>query len=164
MSADSKPHEDESQRPADPRGVRCWLTNGFIAVFLIFQIITPLRYYFGDDRHDERFSWRMFSTVRQQRKEQRALIHVVEIRERDGTKTERVISANTLLPERWAEFFEKRNEAVIRKFLTAYCEETDADLLRLEIRQWRGDGSLPATHYVTIDCRTREIRDTEHRP
>ena len=59
-AAETKP----SDAPADPRRRR--LANGFILVFLAFQIAMPLRYYLGDRGYDERFSWRMFSTLRLQ--------------------------------------------------------------------------------------------------
>jgi hypothetical protein len=41
-------------------------TLRFVALILFFgiQLYFPLTYYFGDHPWDERFSWRMFSTVR----------------------------------------------------------------------------------------------------
>ncbi len=39
--------------------------NGrWIALFLVVQMAVPASYYLRKDRHDERFSWRMFSTMR----------------------------------------------------------------------------------------------------
>src|SRR5690349_18637852 len=38
--------------------------NAFIALFLAFMLGMPLRYYMGGRGFDERFSWRMFSTIR----------------------------------------------------------------------------------------------------
>lgn len=39
--------------------------NGrWIALFLLVQMAVPAGYYLRHDRHDERFSWRMFSTMR----------------------------------------------------------------------------------------------------
>jgi hypothetical protein len=38
-----------------------------IAGFLLLQVALPLRYYLGDDSHDERFAWRMFSPVQMTR-------------------------------------------------------------------------------------------------
>ena len=35
-----------------------------IATFVGLQLLLPLRYYLSPDPYDERFSWRMFSTVR----------------------------------------------------------------------------------------------------
>ncbi|MEZ4360519.1 MAG: hypothetical protein R3B48_10075 [Kofleriaceae bacterium] len=35
-----------------------------IAAYLAAQLLLPLGYYARRDRHDERFSWRMFSTMR----------------------------------------------------------------------------------------------------
>lgn len=53
MSADSPP-------PAPRRR----LANVFIVAFLALQVGLPLSYYLGDNPHDERFAWRMFSPVR----------------------------------------------------------------------------------------------------
>jgi hypothetical protein len=45
-----------------------WLVrwpNGFIVAFVALQLTLPLHYYFlRRDEHDERFAWRMFSSVR----------------------------------------------------------------------------------------------------
>jgi hypothetical protein len=39
--------------------------NGFIVGFLALQLLLPLHYYLvRRDEHDERFAWRMFSSVR----------------------------------------------------------------------------------------------------
>ena len=45
---------------ATGRGWRGWLIIAFVTV----QVLAPLHYYFlRDDRHDERFAWRMFSST-----------------------------------------------------------------------------------------------------
>src|SRR5690242_15394556 len=59
----------QSAAPSDagedtPRN-RLW-SNVFIALFLAYQLAMPLRYYLGGRGYDERFSWRMFSTLRMQ--------------------------------------------------------------------------------------------------
>src|SRR5688572_33033463 len=39
--------------------------HGFIAVFVLVQLLLPLHYYVARrDAHDERFAWRMFSPMR----------------------------------------------------------------------------------------------------
>lgn len=35
-----------------------------IAAFVLVQLALPITYYLRRDRHDERFAWRMFSTMR----------------------------------------------------------------------------------------------------
>ncbi|MGK0362240.1 MAG: hypothetical protein ACI9U2_004560 [Bradymonadia bacterium] len=40
------------------------MKNVLIALFLALQIGLPLSYYLGDEPHDERFAWRMFSPIR----------------------------------------------------------------------------------------------------
>lgn len=40
-------------------------TTGFIAAFVVVQLVLPLHYYLARaDHHDERFAWRMFSPTR----------------------------------------------------------------------------------------------------
>ncbi len=40
------------------------LRDAFIGVYLLVQLILPLKYYLSDDHFDERFAWRMFSPIR----------------------------------------------------------------------------------------------------
>lgn len=40
------------------------VSNTIIGLFLAVQIALPMSYYFGGNRYDERFAWRMFSPVR----------------------------------------------------------------------------------------------------
>lgn len=40
------------------------MKNVLIVAFLALQIGLPLSYYLGDEPHDERFAWRMFSPIR----------------------------------------------------------------------------------------------------
>ncbi|MCA9582314.1 MAG: hypothetical protein KC416_11005 [Myxococcales bacterium] len=47
-----------------PQGRQRWWWSLAIAAALAIQLVVPLRYYVGDDRFDERFSWRMFSAIR----------------------------------------------------------------------------------------------------
>lgn len=43
------------------RGWRGWLILAFVTI----QLVAPLHYYLArDDKHDERFAWRMFSPMR----------------------------------------------------------------------------------------------------
>jgi hypothetical protein len=52
---------DELRDLALHRGWRGWLIVAFVAV----QLLAPLHYYTArEDKHDERFAWRMFSPMR----------------------------------------------------------------------------------------------------
>ena len=59
---DSTYDEDESVSKTKGSSSR-WIM-GLIALFFCFQMYAPIRYYLGEYPWDERFSWRMFSTVR----------------------------------------------------------------------------------------------------
>ena len=56
-------HDNSRSRPLSKRTPK----RAFIGLFLAIQIAVPLSYYLGDDKLDERFAWRMFSTVRMAR-------------------------------------------------------------------------------------------------
>ena len=45
-----------------------------IAAFLLVQLAVPVTYYLRRDRHDERFSWRMFSPMRMAKCEPKAQV------------------------------------------------------------------------------------------
>jgi hypothetical protein len=49
------------------RGALATWRGRAIAAFLAIQLVLPATYYLRRDRHDERFSWRMFSPMRMTR-------------------------------------------------------------------------------------------------
>jgi hypothetical protein len=46
---------------APPSGRARTITSILIGAYLLWQVCVPLTYYFGGDKFDERFAWRMFS-------------------------------------------------------------------------------------------------------
>lgn len=83
-------------------------------LWLLVMIAIPLRYYQGDDRYDERFSWRMFSAVRVAR----CQVRVSETR--DGG--ERPTPLPEILPAPWIELMKRNRPAVIDGFLRWRCD------------------------------------------
>lgn len=114
-------------------------------VWALAMIAIPLRYYVGEDRYDERFSWRMFSAVRVAR----CQVRVSEVR--DGS--ERPIPLMEVLPAPWAALLERNRSAVIDGFLRWRCETREGVRevrFRNECRDPAG-GELPPVAR-TIEC------------
>ena len=58
------PTYKEDENVSKTKGSPSRWIMGLIALFFCFQMYAPIRYYLGGYPWDERFSWRMFSTVR----------------------------------------------------------------------------------------------------
>src|SRR5438477_6595214 len=103
-------------------------SNGFIAAFLLYQIAMPLRYYARGGGYDERFSWRMFSTVRMQK----CTVRVRETAKPDdgGEARERSVNLNHELQIAWIGMLERDRPQVVRKFLARRCQQPDVSAVR----------------------------------
>jgi hypothetical protein len=126
--------------------------NLLITGVLAFQVLMPLSYYVGDHPHDERFSWRMFSTLRLRA----CKVHVTSF-EREGTQ----LVAHNVDIERdvhmaWLRLLERMRSAVIAAYLDRRCDHTQAERVELECACLDTDGkALPPVRH-TLDCQTRE--------
>lgn len=92
------------------RWVARW-PNGFIVVFLAAQLALPLHYYLVRlDEHDERFAWRMFSTVRMVNCE-------VELRVGD-----RPVALNREFHDAWIALAQRGRHVVIEAMAARLCK------------------------------------------
>jgi hypothetical protein len=142
-----------SDAPADPRRRR--LANGFIFAFLAFQIAMPLRYYLGDRGYDERFSWRMFSTLRLQQCQMR-------VSERKGTPpadAARDVKVQADVQVAWVSLLERVRMPVVEKYLARRCEKQDADEVSYTRSCTNTDGSALPPQTLVMDCAKRELRE-----
>ncbi len=105
----------------------------FVAVFLVVNLVIPLRWYFGWG-DDERFCWRMFSSNSLQRVS-------LSMRETvDGA--ERRVPAETVMQPAWNEFLHKyRQPAAFRGMLERHCALTEAGSARMLRTGTWSDGS-----------------------
>jgi len=101
----------------DPRAQR--LANVFIALFLAYMLAMPLRYYLGGRGLDERFSWRMFSSVRMLK----CKVEVDEHLERDGDTRERKVNLTKEVQVAWIGLLERGRPLVIEKLLARRCAQ-----------------------------------------
>jgi hypothetical protein len=130
------------------------LSNVFIAAFLAFQIGMPLRYYLGDRGYDERFSWRMFSTVRMQQCEMQ-----ISERAATGDAAFRDVQVKRDVQAAWVSLLERVRLPVIEKYLARRCERQGAGEVRYTRRCTNTDGSALPVQTLGMDCSTRELRE-----
>jgi hypothetical protein len=130
------------------------LANALIAAVLLYEIVMPLRYYLGGGGSDERFSWRMFSTVRMQK----CSVVVDETAELDGTKQLRPVDLHQALQIAWIGMLERNRPPVVDKLLQRRCEDKQVREAHYHRTCTDTDGtSLPPLE-ITRDC----ARGTQH--
>jgi hypothetical protein len=94
------------------------LTNLFIGSFLVFQVAMPLSYYLGIRDYDERFSWRMFSTLRLRDCD----IHVIETRSEAGRSVPHEVAIGADVQVAWVRLLERMRNSVVDKYLRRRCQ------------------------------------------
>ena len=101
---------------------RPW-TSLFIGVFLAVQVAVPALYYVGEKREDERFRWRMFSSVRVELLSQPCQVGLEEI---DAAGTARAVAVGREVPEAWFAALQRRVPRVAEGVLRWRCTRSDA--------------------------------------
>jgi hypothetical protein len=115
---------DPSSAPASERDRRRRrLETLGSAAFLLFQLAVPLHYYLGSRDYDERFSWRMFSSVRLRD----CRVHVVETPREAGTNAERPVAIERDVQVAWVHLLERMRTGVVDKYLQRRCEQADVE-------------------------------------
>jgi hypothetical protein len=149
---------DARQTPPEPsRAAARRLSNLFIAAFLAFQILMPLRYYLGERGYDERFSWRMFSTIRMQQCEMQiseSLAHSPS-----GQPEFRDVRVRRDVQAAWVNLLERVRMPVVEKYLLRRCEQQQARRVRYTRRCTNTDGSALPVQTLELDCTSRELRE-----
>ena len=117
----------------------------FSLVFLSFQVIVPLLYYVGPRDYDERFSWRMFSTVRLRD----CQVQVSEtLHDTSGTQV-RPVAIERDVQVAWVKLLERMRDAVVDKYLERRCEREHVVQVQYVGRCNDTDGTaLPALERV----------------
>ena len=143
---------------AEPPAKRGW-SNVLIAAFLLLQLALPLRYYLGGGGYDERFSWRMFSTLRMRQCK-------VKVSETIGDDR-RSVDLQKALQIAWIGMLERYRRPVVDKLLARRCAAVGARAVHYQRSCVDTDGSkLPTTH-VRMDCASGalsvegEVADTD---
>lgn len=112
--------------------------NAFIVLFLLVQVLLPLRYYVRDDLFDERFAWRMFSPIRV------TDCTVGWTEGRDGG--EEPLDLDALLPQPWIGLMRRARMDVVEGFGRHRCAllraEAEAPVLRVDVACSHPDGAV----------------------
>jgi len=120
-------------------------------LLVALQVTIPASYYLlRDDRDDERFAWRMFSSVR--------LMHCQVLAFDGKTPQERtpVLLARHLHAS-WLRSLERGRKHVVEHFLATRCQEPEVHYGLLERACTSPSGRpLPRTHY-RYDCSLRRL-------
>jgi hypothetical protein len=133
--------------PRSPRRRR--LVYAGVAALMLAQAVIPLRYYLGDDRFDERFSWRMFSAVRVYRCQLRAF--------ETAGGVERPKRLMSTIHVGWITTMRRNREAVMRRYLRWRCEQEGVEGARLVNRCVTPEGNRVPDVVRAIDCGTGAI-------
>jgi hypothetical protein len=133
------------QQPVESAPSRRRLVNVFIGASLAFQIAMPLSYYLGDRDYDERFSWRMFSTLRLRDCD----IRVNETPLGAGSQPGQAVAIERDVQVAWVRLLERMRRTVVDKYLQRRCEHAGGSIASVEyVRTCKDtDGKpLPALH------------------
>ena len=126
------------------------LANWLIALFLAYHVGMPLTYYLSARVYDERFSWRMFSTVRLQECD-------VEVVEREGQR-EQPVNLERDIQAAWVGVLKRLRPAVVEKYLRRRCERSHAREVTLRGHCVGTDGqALPERRFV-LTCEGGELQ------
>jgi hypothetical protein len=135
------------------------LSNLFIVAFLAFQIAMPLRYYLSDRGYDERFSWRMFSTIRLQQCDMQ--ISEATKRRSNGEPEFREVAVRQDVQAAWVALLERVRMPVVEKYLARRCQRQDAIETSYTRRCTNTDGKLLPVQTLRMDCGSRELRQVQ---
>lgn len=125
--------------------------NLFIVAFLAFQVAMPLTYYFGDRGYDERFSWRMFSTLRLQQCS-------MKVTEAAGQEPAREVAVRRDIQVAWVSLLERARTAVVENYLTRRCERQKVSTVTYTRQCNNTDGAPLPAEVLAMDCASRELR------
>ena len=131
------------------------LANLFILAFLAYQVGMPLRYYLGDRGYDERFSWRMFSTLRMQECE----MQVTEATASNPAFQDVHVRGDIQVA--WVSLLERVRKPVVEKYLQRRCERQGVAKVAYTRLCKDTDGSTLPAQKLSMDCADRQLREGE---
>jgi hypothetical protein len=132
-----------------PRGGRA-ARAAIIAIFLASQIALPIRYYLGNQPDDERFAWRMFSSLAMRN----CVLTVEESTFLAGVADKRVLNLNTAVQARWIGVLETNHPRTVDKFLKRRCLLPEVRSVRIERLCFETDGARSPVVEHSLDCPT----------
>jgi hypothetical protein len=118
------------------------------AAWVVAHLVIPLRYYLGDDPHDERFAWRMFSAVRLQA----CSVDVEETVVRNGIRRRERLDLTRVLPATWTALLQRRRKAVSEELLDRRCAQAGIREVHLTHRCVDPSGRMQPPVVQTKGC------------
>ena len=128
----------------------------FIAAFLLLQLAIPLRFYLGSTGPDERFAWRMFSTLQRELELARPQVVVTDVTTTASGVRQQAVALESQLSPPWIRFLQYGYPPVVDKFMRWWPEQSDAQQVRYLRRGSWQDG----TPLETLE-RTAQAGDPE---
>ncbi|MCE9590274.1 MAG: hypothetical protein K8S99_07100 [Planctomycetes bacterium] len=114
-----------------------------VALFLLAQLLLPLRYYLSPPTSDERFAWRMFSSVRMRD----CTARLYETIERDGKTIEEPVPPATLA--HWRDLLDGNRPEVVEAVMRSFRRRPGVRAVRFELKCRGVDGrELPTEGWV----------------
>lgn len=130
--------------------------NALIVAVLLVQALVPLRYYLGfAEGDDERFSWRMFSTVRLQRCE----MSVSELR--DGSDVPQQVALKPILQVAWISILQRFRPTVVEGFMRFRCETEGVTKVLYDRTCVAPDGTNLPPNRLELVCVSGELREVK---
>jgi len=118
-----------------PPGRARLAVSAIIALWLVVQVAFPVSYYLGDSLAEERFAWRMFSSVSVYGGQ--CALSVVETVAEPGSADGRITrepELNRILHAAWLTHLRRGRALVIDRFLTSRCQR-DPSIIEIELKR-----------------------------
>ena len=129
---------------------RRWI-SACIGLFLLWQLLLPLRYYLRTPTTDERFAWRMFSSVGMRD----CKVALYETVEEEGERVRRQVPRASIT--RWEGMLENDRAGAVNKLLRWWCDRPGVIRVEFERVCKDIDGRSQPAERRWIDRRTMQI-------
>ena len=136
-----------------PARVARWV-GVFIAVYIVIQLLAPLRYYLQAPTPDERFAWRMFSYQGMHK----CVASASEVVERQGKRSVQPLDLKALS---LGFDLDHNRPAVVAKFMRWRCEQPGVVQVRFSVRCTSPSGEPVAPKHYHMNKSDMIVREGE---
>jgi hypothetical protein len=126
--------------------------NLTIAVILVVQVALPLSYYLSSRLYDERFSWRMFSTLRLRD----CKVEVTEQLSVAGRERSKKVNIERDVHVAWLRLLERMRSAVVDAYLERRCHNENVMRVDFVSRCTDTDGRVLPPMERSLLCTPRQ--------
>jgi hypothetical protein len=125
------------------------LRSIFLLIFFAIQIYLPLSYYLGNYPWDERFSWRMFSSVRSLQCQSQFIVEQTQTQAQNlqpcpnhPSQTCQKLKPSEHLHVVWINLIQRGRLEVINEFAQQHCAKSPNAMFFAELKCEATDGSM----------------------